>query len=80
MHLEADDAVVAGAAKAITRVWASLQPLAPEMATGALPPLRTQTMSTTVLHKTTAEAQGLIEDFAWEPTVRGITIDGRNKK
>jgi len=37
-------------------------------------------MSTTVLHKTTAEAQGLIEDSAWEPTVRGITTDGQNKK
>jgi hypothetical protein len=37
-------------------------------------------MSTTALHKTTAEAQGLIEDSAWEPTVRGITTDGQNKK
>jgi hypothetical protein len=49
------------------------------MATDALL-LMTQMMSTPVLHETIAEAQGLIEDSAWEPTVRGITIDGRNKK
>ena len=54
--------------------------LAPEMATDALLPLMTQMMSTPVLHETIAEAQGLIEDSAWEPTVRGITTGGQSKR
>ena len=54
--------------------------LAPKMATDALLLLLTQMMATPEPHETIVEAQGLIEDSAWEATVRGITTGGQSKR
>jgi hypothetical protein len=50
------------------------------MATDALLLLLTQMMATPEPHETIVEAQGLIEDSAWEATVRGITTGGQSKR